>query len=210
MRLLSLAPPFCGSLHAGGGRAGGREAGKEAGKEGWREGDAGGAGGEGHTCRRGGRGEEEEAPGVPSRGPRRQLQDRCGHSWRRHPAPRPQPHRPSPGKRRPRRGRCAHSWTDPPPPQLEAELPPPGRCAAGGGSSPGAWGGCGGPQARSRLAEGLDTQGHWQGRVSSPVGTRLEAAGAAAKARLGFPTHGRFAAPGWQQVWQPQHKACPY
>lgn len=116
MRLLSLAPPFCGSLHAGGGRAGGREAGKEAGKEGWREGDAGGAGGEGHTCRRGGRGEEEEAPGVPSRGPRRQLQDRCGHSWRRHPAPRPQPHRPSPGKRRPRRGRCAHSWTDPPPP----------------------------------------------------------------------------------------------
>lgn len=99
----------------------------------------------------------------------------------------------------------------PTPPQLEAELPPPpGRCAAGGGSSPGAWGGCGGPQARSRLAEGLDTQGHSQGRVSSPVGTWLEAAGAAAKARLCFPTRGRFAAPGWQQVWQPQHKACPY
>lgn len=127
MRLLSLAPPFCGSLHAGGGRAGGREAGKEAGKEGWREGDAGGAGGEGHTCRRGGRGEEEEAPGVPSRGPRRQLQDRCGHSWRRHPAPRPQPHRPSPGKRRPRRGRCAHSWTDPPPPAAGGRASPPGQ-----------------------------------------------------------------------------------
>lgn len=88
MRLLSLAPPFCGSLHAGGGRAGGREAGKEAGKEGWREGAAGGAGGEGHTCRRGGGG---RSPGAPSRRPRRQLQDRCGRSWRRHPAPRPTP-----------------------------------------------------------------------------------------------------------------------
>lgn len=31
MRLLSLAPPFRGSLHAGGGRAGGREAGKKGG-----------------------------------------------------------------------------------------------------------------------------------------------------------------------------------
>lgn len=67
MRLLSLAPPFRGSLHAGGGREGGRRGRSREG--GWRTegGDAGGAAEEGRTCCRGGssRGPPSCRAGVP-------------------------------------------------------------------------------------------------------------------------------------------------
>lgn len=228
MRLLSLAPPFCGSLHAGGGRAGGRE----AGKEGWREGDAGGAGGEGHTCRRGRRGRTtsvrggggECAAGTQPRGsfPRPPAAAAGQMRWQLEATPHnpevtPRTPCPDTGKRRPRWGRCARSWTDSPPTscvrswrqrpssqmclQVAAAAP-----EGAGGATPGAGTA---ERAGSSSGRGAENQGRFP-RVSSPAGTCLETAGIAAKKmRLRFPTHRRFAALGWQQVWQPQHKPCP-
>lgn len=83
MRLLSLAPPFRGSLHAGGGREGGRRGRSREG--GWRTegGDAGGAAEEGRTCCRGGssRGPQSAGQVYHSQTPPTHALSHA-HSWR--------------------------------------------------------------------------------------------------------------------------------
>lgn len=169
MRLLSLAPPFRGSLHAGGGRAGGREAGKKGGGC-WR-------------CWRGGtylppgreRGDAARGllPVAPSDSCRTDAATAGGDT----------PH-PIPSRTARALGNAGPDGADvsaagSPPLCLQLETaPPPGRCGAGGGSSPtapGAGGGRGLPQAqgsnhRSRAGwqavtqgDGQDTQGHLPG-----------------------------------------------